>query len=125
MEDLFYNMPTRRKAFKNLGDEYQRVVDVVSRYAIHNHSVSFSCRKQNAPTPDVQTSVVGGDATARDAVRQVYGAAVARELLDVEHVANGGSAIKFKVRGLLSNANYSSKRFTMLLFINSRWLTID
>ncbi|KAJ2961592.1 hypothetical protein NQZ79_g3184 [Umbelopsis isabellina] len=44
-EDLFYNVPSRRKALKNPSDEYNRIIDVVTRYAIHNSGVSFSCKK--------------------------------------------------------------------------------
>lgn len=47
MEDLFYNIPTRRKALKSPMEEFQRVLDVMSRYAIHSggKGVSFSCKK--------------------------------------------------------------------------------
>lgn len=45
VENLFYNVAARRKAFKNLSEEYGRILDVVSRYAIHKTGVSFSCKK--------------------------------------------------------------------------------
>jgi len=44
-EDLFYNTPTRLKAFRNTNDEYNRILDVVSRYAVHSAGIGFSCKK--------------------------------------------------------------------------------
>ena len=40
VEDLFYNMSTRRQAFKNTSDEYQRILDVITKYSIQysNHA---------------------------------------------------------------------------------------
>jgi DNA mismatch repair ATPase MutL len=31
VEDLYYNVPTRRKALKSPAEEYQKIIDVVSR----------------------------------------------------------------------------------------------
>jgi DNA mismatch repair ATPase MutL len=45
VEDLFYNTPIRRKAIKNPNDEFNKVFDVVARYAIHNATTSFSLKK--------------------------------------------------------------------------------
>lgn len=112
-EDLFFNVPTRRKAFKSTSDEYNRILDIVGRYAVHNAGVSFTCRKQGAPMSDIQTSTGG---SVVDAIRQLHGS-VASELLPVEKEFY---EMKFKVQGHISNANYSSKRMTFLLFINRK-----
>jgi len=53
VEDLFYNAPLRRKAYGKTQDEWNRVVDVVSKYALQNPKVGFSCTKQGAVKMDV------------------------------------------------------------------------
>jgi DNA mismatch repair protein MLH1 len=35
VEDLFYNVPNRRKAMKSGAEEFKHIVDVVSRYAVY------------------------------------------------------------------------------------------
>ena len=45
VEDLFYNVPTRRRAFRSSSEEYGKILDLVGRYAIHTSNVSFSCKK--------------------------------------------------------------------------------
>lgn len=45
VEDLFYNMPNRLRAFRSPSDEYQKILDVVGRYAVHCEGVAFSCKK--------------------------------------------------------------------------------
>lgn len=44
-EDLFYNIPLRRKSFKSTSEEYNKIMDVVNRYAIHNPHVAWVCKK--------------------------------------------------------------------------------
>lgn len=112
-EDLFFNVPTRRKAFKSASDEYNRILDVVGRYAVHNAGVSFTCRKQGSTMADIQTAV---GASVVDTIRQLHGS-VANELLPVEKEFED---LQFKVQGHISNANYSMKKITFLLFINRK-----
>ena len=34
VEDLFYNVPMRRKALKSLSEEYQKIIDIVSKSVV-------------------------------------------------------------------------------------------
>uniref|UniRef100_A0AAQ4NQ76 DNA mismatch repair protein Mlh1 C-terminal domain-containing protein n=1 Tax=Gasterosteus aculeatus aculeatus TaxID=481459 RepID=A0AAQ4NQ76_GASAC len=76
VEDLFYNVSTRRKALKSPSDEYSRIVEVVSRYAIHNSGKSFSVKKQGETVADVRTLP---NASVVDNIRGVFGNAVSRK----------------------------------------------
>jgi len=57
VENLFYNVAARRKAFKNPSEEYGRILDVVSRYAVHKICASFSCKKVKMDPPSPAKNV--------------------------------------------------------------------
>ncbi|XP_034041530.1 DNA mismatch repair protein Mlh1 [Thalassophryne amazonica] len=114
VEDLFYNVSTRRKALKSPSDEYSRIVDVVSRYAIHNSGKSFSVKKQGETVADVRTLP---SASVVDNIRAVFGSAVSRELIEV---GCDDQKLAYKMNGYISNANYSVKKCILILFINHR-----
>ncbi|RXN13952.1 DNA mismatch repair Mlh1 [Labeo rohita] len=114
VEDLFYNVSTRRKALKSPSEEYSRIVEVVSRYAIHNSGKSFSVKKQGEMVADVKTLQ---NASVLDNIRAVFGVAVSRELIEVECE---DQKLAFKMKGYISNANYSVKKCILILFINHR-----
>lgn len=116
VENLFYNMIARRKTLQNSGDDYPKIVDLLSRFAIHYMNVSFSCRKHGASRPDVHSLATS---SRLDAVRSVYGVSVARNLMKIEAAENDPSSI-FKMDGFISNSNYVAKKITMVLFINDR-----
>ncbi|XP_053324252.1 DNA mismatch repair protein Mlh1 [Spea bombifrons] len=114
VEDLFYNVSTRRKALKSPSEEHARIVEVVSRYAIHNSGISFSVKKQGETMADVRTL---SSATTVDNIRSIYGNAVSRELIEV---GCEDAKLAFKMKGYVTNANYSLKKCIFLLFINAR-----
>uniref|UniRef100_A0A673JI72 DNA mismatch repair protein MLH1 n=1 Tax=Sinocyclocheilus rhinocerous TaxID=307959 RepID=A0A673JI72_9TELE len=114
VEDLFYNVSTRRKALKSPSEEYSRIIEVVSRYAIHNSGKSFSVKKQGEMVADVKTLQ---NASVLDNIRAVFGVAVSRELIEVECE---DQKLAFKMKGYISNANYSVKKCILILFINHR-----
>ncbi|KAB0360193.1 hypothetical protein FD754_004349 [Muntiacus muntjak] len=114
VEDLFYNVSTRRKALKNPSEEYGKILEVVGRYAIHNSGIGFSVKKQGETVADVRTLP---NATTVDNIRSIFGNAVSRELIEVECE---DKTLAFKMSGYISNANYSVKKCIFLLFINHR-----
>ncbi|KAI1850151.1 hypothetical protein JX266_004530 [Neoarthrinium moseri] len=114
VEDLFYNVPTRRRAFRSASDEYNKIIDMVGRYAIHCQGVAFSCKKHG----DAGTSIaVQGATSTVDRIRQIHGGGVANELIDF---SASDERWGFKAEGLATNANYHIKKTTLLLFINHR-----
>ncbi|GME24480.1 dna mismatch repair protein [Neofusicoccum parvum] len=114
VEDLFYNVPTRRRAFRSASEEYAKILDLVGRYAVHCVGVSFSCKKHGDSSMGIS---VPANASVVDRIRQVQGNAVANELIEI-HASNDRWG--FKAEAWVSNANYSVKRTTLFLFINHR-----
>lgn len=114
VEDLFYNVPTRRRAFRSASEEYAKIADQVGRYAVHCKGVAFSCKKHGEAGAGV---AVPANATVRDRIRMVHSSNIANELLEL---GVASQQYGFKADGLVSNANYSGKKTTLLLFINHR-----
>lgn len=114
VEDLFYNIPSRRRAFKSPSEEYQKILDVVTRYAVHCDHVAFSVKKHGESGAGFAISVA---ASKTDRIQQAYGTSVAKELIEFSAVSDRWG---FRASGYCSNANYSAKRTTILLFINHR-----
>lgn len=75
VEDLFYNIATRRKALKSPAEEYGRILDVASRYAVHNWKVGFTVKKQGESVSDVRTPP---NSTCVDNIRTIYGNSISR-----------------------------------------------
>lgn len=115
VEDLFYNVPSRRRAFRSSSEEYAKILDLVGKYAVHCLGVSFSCKK--AGDNSGSSVSVPASAVIKDRIRQLHGSAVANELVSMKSEDDRWG---FKCEGWISTANYSAKRTTMLLFINHR-----
>jgi DNA mismatch repair protein MLH1 len=115
VEDLFYNVPSRRRAFRSASEEYAKILELVGKYAVHCLGVSFSCKKAGDNTGSSVS--VPASATIKDRIRHIHGTAVANELVSLKSEDDRWG---FKCDGWISNANYNAKRTSMLLFINHR-----
>ncbi|KAL7963237.1 DNA mismatch repair protein MutL [Trichoderma compactum] len=113
VEDLFFNVPTRLRAFRNHADEYHKIIDMVGRYAVHCKGVGFSCRKHW----ELPTISVKAEQTLEERIRYIYGGSVANEMIEL-FVSDDRWG--FSVNGYVTNANYHIKKTTFVLFINHR-----
>lgn len=113
VEDMFYNMPQRKNAYKSASEEFNRIYDVVSKYAIHNPTVGFTLKKLGDKI-SLRTTV---NSTTSDNIATVYGNDVAKELRPIELV---DSMLQFKMTGHFTDVNYSSKKQNYVFFFNHR-----
>jgi DNA mismatch repair protein MLH1 len=114
VEDLFYNIPTRRRAFRSASEEYNKILDVVGRYAVHCDGVAFSCKKHGEAITGISTQ---SNSATVDRIRQIHGTGVANELIEF---TSSEAKWGFTARGWTTNANYHVKKTILLLFINHR-----
>ena len=114
VEDLFYNVPSRRRAFRSASEEYAKILEVVTKHAVHCSHVAFSIKKHGESGTGFAVTAA---ATKQDRIKQAYGVGVAKELIEF---GTESSKWGFKVSGFATNANYSAKRTMVLLFINHR-----
>ncbi|KAJ3615849.1 hypothetical protein Zmor_012246 [Zophobas morio] len=116
VEDLFYNMDTRRKTLKSSNEEYLKIHTVVCNYSINFPQVSFTLKKFGEAAADYRTPA---DSTSRSNIKAIYGQKVEAELLEIEQLEE---SLELGIVGLISNANFSLKRGVFVLFINGRLL---
>lgn len=112
-DDIFYNSPIQLKTLGLASEEFQKVFDVVAKYAVHNCKVSFTLKKfgeNNSIKTLSSTSPI-------DTIRIIYGNNVANSLLDVKFSHDN---LKFSMNGFISKGDYSGKKRHFLLFINHR-----
>ncbi|KMQ47800.1 Ribosomal protein S5 domain 2-type fold, subgroup [Trichophyton rubrum] len=114
VEDLFYNVPTRRRAFRSASEEYAKILDIVGRYAVHCSGTAFSCKKHGEAGVSLSTSI---NSSIVDRIRQLHGGAVANELVSLEV---DGKRWGCHTSAWVTNANYHAKKTALLIFINHR-----
>jgi DNA mismatch repair protein MutL len=115
VRNLFYNAPVRREFLRSEATESSVVGAIVTQYALAYPEVRFTLLIDGRLV--LQTS---GGANLREALIDLYGLDMARQLLPVE-AAHGEGRDAVAVRGLVSPPGLTrSSRGYMHLFVNRR-----
>ncbi len=122
VRNLLRNVPARLKFLKSNSTENSHIAGVVSQYALTFPEVRFSL------TIDGRTTLrTPGSGKLKDAVIEVYGAEVARGMLELDsrEVEWEGypSSESITVSGMVGSPDISrSNRNYMSFFVNRRWI---
>lgn len=111
VEDLFYNVPARRKFLKSDLTERRQIDEVVTRYALAYPHVRFHLTQDGKTA--LQTS---GNGNRREIVGLLYGTEAARQMLEVIASEEG-----IGISGYISPTGLTrAHRRDILFFINGR-----
>ena len=114
VQDLFYNVIARKKALKNVTEEYNRILTVMQAYAVHHPTCAFQCKKQSASSFDLSTP---SNSSVLNNLSFLFGNSIGKNLI---HVLENNQKLHFSISAYISNSSYNSKKFQLLLFINSK-----
>lgn len=121
---MFHNMPIRQRAFRS-NEQYQKILDVASRYAIHfgDKGIHITCG-QLSGRPDLNPRA---PYSTLSNISHVYGNDLGRELLPLQSgvTSNDPEGFAFQCQGFLSNANYNRKQGVFIFFIAHRLVECD
>jgi DNA mismatch repair protein MutL len=117
VKNLFYNTPARLKFMRSEATESAQISSVIEHYALAYPEIRWTLLVDGRLS--VQTP---GSGQLIDAIMELYGLDVARQLIAVED-ADGEGEFRTTVRGFVSQPSLSrSARSSIHLFVNKRWV---
>lgn len=111
VKDLFQNIPARKKYLKNSRTELARIIDLVMRYAIINHQISFELINKNK---SIFKSVRSN--RWENTLVNILGADTVKNLLNINFASDDFKISGFTSRKILTKAN----RDWIFIYVNSR-----
>jgi DNA mismatch repair protein MutL len=116
VENLFYNVPARLKFLKSEATERRLIDQLVTRYALAYPQVRFHLAQEGRP--GLQTS---GRGDRREVLGALYGAEVARQMLEVLAIPDGSQELPVGVNGFISPTSITrTNRREIYFFVNGR-----
>lgn len=117
VKNLFYNTPARLKFMRSEATESAQISSVIEHYALAYPEIRWTLMVDGRLS--MQTP---GSGQLIDALMELYGLDIARQLVAVED-ADGDGESRTTVRGFVSQPSLSrSARTSIHLFVNKRWV---
>ena len=117
IENLFENVPVRKKFLKDGRREMAEALDLIEKYAIMYTSISFS-----ASVDDKEKLVTSGNGNIKDVIYKLYGKDVADSLIKLSNITNGAYD-GIKISGYVCAPNIArNTRNEMIYFVNGRFI---
>jgi DNA mismatch repair protein MutL len=116
VEDLFYNVPARRKFLRTERTERRHIDSFATRYAIAYPDAAFSLVHDGR-----ETLVTPGTGNAQEVLINVYGLDLGSSLIEIPPELTEGQPIR--VRGFVGPTTvHRANRGYLTLFVNGRWI---
>ena len=114
VEDLFFNVPARKKFLKTTTTETNKINDFLIKLAFSNPQIAFKLINNNK-----LTLTTPGNGSLYDAIECVYGAKVSEEMLPIELIDED-----IKITGFITKPSViRSSRTWQTLIVNGRVIT--
>ncbi|HVN66726.1 MAG TPA: DNA mismatch repair endonuclease MutL, partial [Candidatus Sulfotelmatobacter sp.] len=113
VKELFYNTPARKKFLKSNATEVGHIGEVIAKYALAYPETAFRLVSDGKPLIDSP-----GTGKLGDAVLAIYGAELARELIEVDWPFAAGKVYGLVSRPTLSRIDKNYETF----FVNRRYI---
>lgn len=114
VEDLFFNIPARKKFLKTATTEANKINDFVIKLALSKPDIAFKLINNNK-----MATTTPGNGSLYDAIECIYGAKVSEELLPIELIEED-----IKITGFITKpAVIRSSRSWQTLLVNGRIIT--
>lgn len=111
VENLFYNVPARKKFLKTVRTETRLIREIFVKLAIPHPEIAFALDMD-----DTRQVTLNAAVSVEERLGQIYGASIMDDLYRVEL-----QDLKVSMRGFLSKPHYlRSNRAMQLLYVNSR-----
>ncbi len=116
VEDLFYNVPARRKFLQSARTERSHIDAFLTRYAIAYPHIAFWLSHDGR-----EILATSGNGNAQEALLNVYGMDLGASLLEIPPALTEGQAIR--VGGFVGPPSvHRANRGYITLFVNGRWV---
>jgi DNA mismatch repair protein MutL len=113
--NLFFNTPARKKFLKSDLIELKHIIEIVTRYALHNPQVGFTLVNEGRQILDAPATM-----HARSNLAAIYGTTIAKDLIEVQHYDTDN---KIVVRGFICKPlSARNDKGQQTLFVNGRWV---